>query len=118
MVVFLVGAVGVAQLLGVTTQMHLVSSNTTQATRLGQQKFDQLMKLDFAADASVQLSATSTLTANTANYFDTPGPTVVRRWSVQAGPTGTTRLVTVRIISGQQTMSNRTVDLTTVIRQW
>ena len=118
MVVFLVGSVAVAQLLGVTPQMHLVSQNSTQATRLVQQKFDELMKLDFAADASVQISAANTLTANTANYFDIPGPTVTRRWTVQAGPTATTRLVTVRVISGQASMSQRTVDLTTVIRQW
>ena len=118
MVVFLVGAVAVAGLLVVTTQMHLVSANATEATSLGQQKLDQLMKLDFAADAAVQLSAANTLTANTANYFDTPQPTVVRRWSVQPGPTATTRLVTVRTISGQRTRSQQTVDLITVIRQW
>ncbi len=118
MIVFLVGSLAVAQLLAVTTQMHLVSQNSTQATRLVQQKFDELMKLDFAADASVQISAATTLTANTANYFDNPGPTVTRRWSVQAGPTATTRLVTVRVIQGEGSMSERTVDLTTVIRQW
>ena len=117
MVVFLVGSVAVAQLLAVTTQMHLVSENSTQATSLGQQKFDELMKLDLAADAAVQLSAANTLTINTANYFDTPGPAVIRRWSVQPGPTATTRLVTVRVIDGQGSMSRRTVDLTTVIRQ-
>ncbi len=118
MVVFLVGSVAVAQLLAVTTQMHLVSQNSTQATRLAQQKFDELMKLDFAADAAVQISAANTLTANTASYFDTPGPVITRRWSVQAGPTATTRRVTVRVIDGQGSMSRRTVDLTTVIRQW
>ena len=118
MVVFLVGSVAVAQLLAVTTQMHLVSQNSTQSTRLAQQKFDELMKLDFAADAAVQISGANTRTANTANYFDTPNPTVTRRWSVQAGPTATTRLVTVRVIEGQGSMSQRTVDLTTVIRQW
>ncbi len=116
--VFVVGSVAVAQLLAVSAQMHLVSQNSTQATRLVQQKFDELMKLDFAADASIQISAANTLTANTANYFDSPGPAVTRRWSVQAGPTATTRLVTVRVIDGQGSMSQRTVDLTTVIRQW
>ncbi len=118
MVVFLAGLMAVAQLLAVTAQMHLVSQNSTQATRLGQQKFDELMKLNFAVDAPVQLGVAGTLTANTANYFDTPGPTVTRRWSVQAGPTATTRLLTVRVIAGEGSMSERTVDLTTVIRQW
>ena len=118
LVVFLVGTLGVAQLIGVTTQMHLVAQNSTQATRLVQQKFDELMKLDFAADASVQISAANTLTANTANYFDIPGPGATRRWTVQAGPTATTRLLTVRVIEGQGSMSERTIDLTTLIRQW
>ena len=118
MFVFLVGSVAVAQLLAVTASMHLVSQNSTQATRLVQQKFDELMKLDFAADASIQITAVDTLTANTPNYFDNPGPAITRRWRVQAGPTATTRLVTVRVINGQGSMTQRTVDLTTMIRQW
>ena len=118
MVVFLVGSVAVAQLLAVTARSHLVAQNSTQATRLVQQKFDELMKLDFAADAAIQITAVDTLTADTANYFDSPGAVVTRRWRVQAGPTATTRLVTVRVIEGQGSMSARTVDLTTVIRQW
>ena len=118
MVVFLIGTLGVAQLLGVTTRMHLVSQNSTEATRLVQQKFDELMKLDFAADAAVQISAANTLTGNTPNYFDIPAPAITRRWTVQAGPAATTRLVTVRVIDGEGSMSERTVDLTTVIRQW
>ncbi len=118
MVVFLVGSVAVAQLLAVTARSHLVAQNSTQATRLAQQKFDELMKLDFAAAAAIQITAVDTLTANTANYFDSPGPVVTRRWRVQAGPTATTRVVTVRVIEGQGSMSERTVDLTTVIRQW
>ena len=118
MVVFLIGSVAVAQLLVVTTQMHLVSQNSNQATRLVQQKFDELMKLDFAADAAVQISGANTLAANAANYFDIPGPTSIRRWWVRAGPTATTRLVTVRVIDGQGSMTQRTVDLTTLIRQW
>ena len=67
MVVFLIGSLGVAQLLGVTTQMHLVSQKSTEATRLVQQKFDELMKLDFAADAAVQISAANTLATNAPN---------------------------------------------------
>ena len=118
MVVFLVGSVSVAQLLAVTTHMHLVAQNSTQATRLVSQKFDELMKLAFATDAAVQISAGDTLAGDTANYFDTPAGAVSRRWSVAAGPTATTRLVTVRVIEGEGNMAERTIDLTTVIRQW
>lgn len=118
-VVFLVGSVAVAQLLAVTARMHVVSQNSTQATRLVQQKFDELMKLDFAVDPAIQISPNNALTQNVANYFDNPVPgAVTRRWNVQAGPTGTTRLVTVRVIDGQGSMAERTVDLTTVLRQW
>lgn len=119
MVVFLVGSVAVAGVLGVTTRMHQVSQNSTQATRLAQQKLDELMKLDFAVDPAIQISPANTLTQDVANFFDTPVPGIAtRRWNVQAGPAGATRLVTVRVIDGQDSMAERTVDLTTVLRQW
>ncbi len=118
-VVFLVGSVAVAGLLAVTARMHLVSQNSTQATRLAQQKFDELMKLDFAVDQAIQISPNNTLTQDVVNYYDNPGPGLAtRRWNVQAGPAGTTRLVTVRVIHGHGSMAQRTVDLTTVLRQW
>ena len=69
-------------------------------------------------DASVQISPAGTLTADTLNYVDTRSPTDVIRWQVLAGPTANTRLVTVRVIGGQGSVSQRTLDLTTVIRQW
>lgn len=118
-VVFLIGSVAVAQLMAVTARMHLVSQNSTEATRLVHQKFDELMKLDFAADAAIQINANDTLAADVPNYFDNPVPGLVtRRWRVQAGPTGTTRLVTVRVIDGVGSMAQRTVDLSTILRQW
>ena len=118
MVVFLVGSLAVAEVLGVAAHMHRVSQNSTQGTSLARQKADELMKLDFDADASVQLSPVGTLTANTPNYFDNWSPADVIRWQVLAGPTANTRLVTIRVIGGQGSMSQRTVELTTVIRQW
>ena len=118
MVVFLFGSLAVAQLIGVTAQMHGVSQNSTRGTHLAQQKVDELMKLDFDVDASVQISPAGTLTADTLNYVDNPSPANVIRWQVQAGPTANTRRVTVRVISGQGSMSQRELDLTTVIRQW
>ena len=117
--VFLIGSVSVAQLMAVTVQMHLVSQNSTEASRHVQQKFDELMKLDFATDASMQITANDTLGANVPDYFDTPvAGLVTRRWRVQAGPTATTRLVTVRVIDGVGSMAQRTVDLSTILRQW
>ena len=47
MVVFLVAAVGLAQLLAMTTRMHLQAQNATEATRLAQGKIDELATLDF-----------------------------------------------------------------------
>ena len=67
---------------------------------------------------SVQISPAGTLTADTLNYVDNPSPANVIRWQVQVGPTANTRRVTVRVISGQGSMSQRELDLTTVIRQW
>ena len=104
--VFLVGSVAVAQLMAVTARMHLVSQNSTEATRFVHQKFDELMKMDFAADADIQINANDTLAADTPNYFDNPvAGLVTRRWRVQAGPTANTRLVTVRVIDGVGSMA-------------
>ena len=118
-VVFLVGSVAVAGLLAVTARMHLVSQNSTQAARLASQKFDELMKLDFAIEPAIQISPANTLTQDVPNYFDDPIPGLAtRRWNVQAGPAGATRLVTVRVITGEDSMAQRTVDLATVLRPW
>ena len=116
MVVFLVAAVGLAQLLAMTTRMHLQAQNTTEATRLAQGKIDELSTLDFGTDASIQITSADVLNVDVPNYFDTPATGVTRRWSVVAGPTPTTRLVTVRVIDGAESLGGLTVDLTTVLR--
>ena len=119
MLVFLVGSVTVAQSLAISSRMHLQARNTTEATRLAEGKFGELMKLDFAADPAIQITAVDSLNANVANYFDTLiAGAVTRRWQVQAGPTANTRLVTVRVIDRQGSLGQRTVNLTTLIRQW
>ena len=118
MVVFLVAAVGLAQLLAMTTRMHLRAQNTTEATRLAQGKFDELTTLDFGIDPSIQITSADVLDVNMPNYFDTPATGITRRWAVVAGPTATTRQVTVRVINGAAGLGERTVDLTTVLRQW
>ncbi len=119
MMVFLVGSIAVAQLMAVTARMHLVSQNSTEATRLAHEKFDELTRLDFGADPAMQITGADTLGGSVPNYFDSPTPGLVtRRWRVQAGPTATTRVVTVRVIDGVGSLTQRTVDLTMVLRQW
>lgn len=118
MVVFLVAAVGLAQLLAMTTRMHLQAENTTAATRLAQGKIDELTALDFATDPSMQITETDVLSTDVPNYFDTPENGITRRWSVVAGPTPTTRMVTVRVIGRAGSLGERTVDVTTVLRRW
>ena len=75
--------------------MHLQSQNTTEATRLAQEKIDELTNLDFATDPSIQITNADVLSVNVPDYFDTPATGVTRRCSVVAGPTATTRTVTV-----------------------
>jgi len=118
MVVFLVTAVGLAQLLALTTRMHLQAENTTEATRLAEGKIAELTTLDFATDPSIQITEADVLSTDVPNYFDTPENGVTRRWSVVAGPTATTRMITVRVIDRAGSLGGRTVDLTTVLRQW
>ena len=118
LVVFLVASVGLAQLLAMTTRRHLQANNTTEATRLAESKLDELMTLDFGTDLSIQVAAAAVLNMNVINYFDTPVGGATRRWSVTAGPTPTTRTVTVRVILKAGSLGERTVDLTTVLRQF
>ena len=114
-VVMTVGLVGMAQLLAVSTMMHSDARQLTGSTYAAQSKFDELAKLAFATAPAVQIGGS--LTANVANYNDSPAPGVTRRWVVAAGPTADTRLVTVRVVNpGARQFSQR--DLTTVVRQW
>ena len=119
--VLTVGLLGTAQLLALTMHTHLRARETTTATRLVNAKIEEFMKTNFATDPSVQVSgsAPDPLEQNVTNYFDLPGPTYTRRWRVQAGPTGTTRLVTIRLVPAQTDVQMATqVEMTTVIRQW
>ncbi len=121
-VILVVGLVGGAQLLAVSIQMQQLARGTTDATRLANTKFEELMKLNFAADPAIQIAPVGLdpLTQNVPNYFDVPVAGVyTRRWLVQAGPTATTRLVTVRLVPAQTDRRiAKPVDLTTVVRQW
>lgn len=121
-VVLTVGLVALAELLAVSVRMHQLGRNSTTAARLAQDKFEELMKLNFATSPAVQVSGTDTLASNVANYFDVPANSgYTRRWFVQAGPGGNARLrtVTVRVIPDNPDM-RVTADfrVTTVIRSW
>lgn len=116
-----VGLLGSAQLLVVTTQTHMLARETTDATRLTQAKVEQLMKANFATDPSVQISGVSPdpLEQNVTNYFDMPTLSYTRRWRVAAGPTATTRIVTIRVVPTQTDLRMaKEVEITTLIRQW
>ena len=118
MVIFLVASVSIAQLLAMTTRMHLQAHNGTEATRLAEAKLDELKTLDFDIDPSIQITTGDALNTDIANYFDLPATGVVRRWSVTPGPTASTRTITVRVIDSAGSLGARTVDLTTVLRRW
>ncbi len=118
MTIFLVASLGIAQLLTMTTRMHVHAQNTAEATRLAESKLEELGALDFATDPSIQITTADTLSQDVADYFDTPDTNVTRRWTVIAGPTATTRTITVRVIDGEGGTGERAVDLSSVLRQW
>jgi prepilin-type N-terminal cleavage/methylation domain-containing protein len=115
-VVLTVGLVSMAQLLAVSTVMHSDARQATSVTHLAQSKIEELVKLNFATAPAVQIGGS--LTADIANYFDSPQNGTTRRWLVQAGPAANTRLVTVRIINLRGRYYGSRQDLTTVLRRW
>ena len=114
------GLVAMAQLMAVSTVMYADARQASVATLQAQKKLDELMKLNLVTDEEVQITPVSpdSLTTNVTNYSDTPESGITRRWRVEAGPGGDTRLVTVRVINQRARQYGATVDLTTVIRQW
>jgi type II secretory pathway pseudopilin PulG len=120
-IVLSVGLLAGAQLLAVSLQTHQLSRTTTDSARLASEKVEQLMKLDFALDPAIQISAVNPdpLNQNVAGYFDIPLPGFTRRWRVQAGPTANTRLVTVRLVPAPTDLRMaRPVVLETIVRDW
>jgi len=120
MLVVTIGLVSMAQLMAVTTIMHSDARQTSMATQLGQAKLDELMKLNLATAAAVQLTPVSpdSLDEDITNYFDQPNATITRRWKVEAGPTADTRTVTVRVINPRARQYGSELEFTTIIRQW
>lgn len=119
--VLTVGLLGSAQLVVITMQTHVLARETTDATRPAQAKVEELVKSDFATDPSVQISgaAPDPLAYNAPDYYDMPSLTYTRRWRVQAGPTATTRLVTIRLAPTRTDLRMaKPIEVTTLIRQW
>ena len=110
-----VGMVAIAGLLLVTTQMQIGAREAARSTRLAQDKVDELMKLNFATDPEIAVGGD--LTANAANYSESPLDGITLRWMVSAGPTSDLRVLTLRVVN-LRAQQYRQTDLTTMIRQW
>lgn len=119
--VLTIALVALAELLAITLRMHQLGRTTTTSTRLAQDKFEELMKMNFDTNPAIQVNVNDTLSSNVTNYWDTPTPGYTRRWQVSAGPGANPRLrlVVVRIIP--DVTDRRTTEvftLTTVLRRW
>ncbi len=123
MVILVVALVALAGMMAITVRMQMLGRNQTAAVRLAQSKIDELVNLDFAANAVTNVGGS--LTSDATSYNDTPltsGTTTVvgykRRWQIEAisGQTKVRKL-TVRIIpnTGDRRTSAE-IDLTTIIR--
>jgi prepilin-type N-terminal cleavage/methylation domain-containing protein len=137
MVILTVALVSMAELMAVTLRLQQLGRNQTVATRLAQDKIDELMSRNFAFN---QLAVGGSLTADVANHFDVPAAGTGgnlqwrRRWLVEAinfGDTGmkegvatpvaagATRRVTVRAIPVVTDLRvTNPVDLVTIVRCW
>jgi type IV pilus modification protein PilV len=119
--VLTVGLLAMAELLAVSLRMHQLGRNSTTATRLAQDKFEEMMKMNFSTSpAFMGTNCANALASNVAPCFDTPANSgYTRRWQVTAGPTARLRTVTVRVIP---TNTDRRVGadftLTSLIRSW
>lgn len=121
-IVLTVALVALADLLAVSVRMHQLGRNSTTATRLAQDKFEEMMKMNFATNPAIQVNGTNTLASDVANYFDAPANTgYTRRWRVEAGPNANPRLrtVTVRIMPANPDMRVAgDFTVTTILRSW
>lgn len=117
MVVLLIGLVGVADLLAVAIRANAFSFNSGAATIAAQNKIEEFRRLSFD-DPQLQISPASPdpLTNNVTNYNDTAGG-FVRRWTVAAGPTPDTRLVTLRVVptNPDPRRTRQQLDITTLL---
>jgi Tfp pilus assembly protein PilV len=119
--VLTIALVAMAELLAITLRMHQLGRTSTTVSRLAQDKFEELMKMNFATNPAIQVNAANTLASNVTNYWDTPSPGYTRRWQVSAGPGANPRLRTVVVRVIPEVNDRRMTDmftLTTVVRSW
>ena len=118
-IILTVGLVALAELLAVSVRMHKLGRDSAQATRLAQDKFEELMKLNFAAPALSPATCADSLGANTNNCFDVPANSgYTRRWRVLAGPAGNAALRTVTVRLVPDVRRGADFEVTQVIRSW
>ena len=119
-VILTTALVALAQLLAVSVKMHKLGRDSAQATRLAQDKFEELMKLNFAtAPALSTVTCADSLGANTASCFDVPANAgFTRRWRVQAGPANNPALRTVTIRMVADVRVGTDFEVTQVLRSW
>ena len=113
-----VGLMAMAELMAITLRMQQLGRNSTSASRLAQDKLDELTTVGFNA---ATMGCGGSLTADVANHNDRPAVETndKRRWLVGPGPDGAAalRTVTVRIIPDVRDLrASAQFDLQTVIR--
>lgn len=130
MMIATVGLIAMAELMAVTLRMQQLGRNSTSASRVAQDKVDELSTIGFA---NAQLSCGGSLTANEDNHNDDATwadgtrKGYRRRWVVSASPDPAlttsggiivaTRQVTVRVIPDvDDRRVTQQFDLTTMIR--
>lgn len=133
MVLLTVALVSMAELMAVTLRLQQLGRNQTAATRLAQDKLDELMSQNWdAAVPPPQLAVGGSLDADQPDHFDIPptfdGSTALnyrRRWVVDPGPVDAPlpadrlRVITVRVIPIVTDRRTYTpTDLTTIVRCW
>lgn len=122
-VILTTALVALAGMMGITLRMQMQGRNQTNATRLAQQKLDELVGVAQNNWGAASIAIGGNLATDTANYNDAPTPGFRRRWVVTAGPTdpstqaGDLRIVTVRVIPNvRDSGTTATVNLTTMLR--
>lgn len=118
MFVCTVGLMAMAELMAVTLRMQQLGRSSTSASRMAQDKVDELTTVGFT---DAKMGCGGSLTADVANHNDRPAveTNFKRRWVVSAGPDGqaSLRSVTVRIIPDvRDRRTTSEFDLQTVIR--
>ena len=119
MIVCTVGLMAMAELMAVTIRMQQLGRNSTSASRLAQDKIDELNTVGFPA---ASMGCGGSLTADVADHFDSPvnaNGDYKRRWIVSAGPdlSPLLRQVTVRVMpSVTDRRVTQDFEVTTIIR--